>query len=193
MSVRRVALWTYTYIHVINIPLTEEIRIENSLDLKVELYSCPLFWVTGTPIYSRERLFQILGNPVKTWLKVMGTQWKLDWNFGFRDYLKSDILRPWYMYIYVCALNSHKEHLCECMCVCVSLFVCVCVCVRVCVFVFFCVCVCVCVCVFRCMCVCVCTCIYAHIYMISAYVYIQLACLCVEHLYNCIYMCIYEN
>jgi len=32
-----------------------------------------LVWVTGTPVYSGANRFEILGNPVKTRLKVTGT------------------------------------------------------------------------------------------------------------------------
>jgi len=43
------------------------------LDLQIGQFSCALFWVTGTPVYSLENWFEILGTPVKTCLKVTGT------------------------------------------------------------------------------------------------------------------------
>ena len=57
------------------------------LEFEIGQFFCPIFWVTGTPVYSRENMFVILGNPTKIFLKVMGTQWKLDRNFGSRNYL----------------------------------------------------------------------------------------------------------
>jgi len=63
--------------------------------LQIGQFSGPRFWVTGTPVYSVEILFEIWGNPMTTCLKVTGTQWKLVWNFSSRHYFKSDFLRPW--------------------------------------------------------------------------------------------------
>ena len=65
------------------------------LDLQIGQFSCALFWVTGTPVYSLENWFEILGTPVKTCLKVTGTPVKTCWNFGSRNYFKSDLLRLW--------------------------------------------------------------------------------------------------
>jgi len=65
------------------------------LHLQIGQFSCPLFWVTGTPVYSREILFEIWGTPVKTCLKVTGTPVKTCWNFGTRTYCMSDLLRLW--------------------------------------------------------------------------------------------------
>jgi len=39
------------------------------LDLQIEQFSCLFNWVTGTPVYSRENLFEILGTPLKTCTK----------------------------------------------------------------------------------------------------------------------------
>jgi len=64
-------------------------------DVQIGYFSCPLFWETGTPVCSREKGFENLGNPVETCLKITGTQWKLVWNFGSRNYFKSNLLRPW--------------------------------------------------------------------------------------------------
>ena len=45
-------------------------------DLKSDLqnlrFSRPLFWVTGTPVYSREKLFENFGTPVKTFVERYG-------------------------------------------------------------------------------------------------------------------------
>ena len=43
------------------------------LDLPIKSFSRFLFRVTGTPVYSSENLFEILGTPVKTCLKFTGT------------------------------------------------------------------------------------------------------------------------
>jgi len=60
---------------------TEEIRLEifGSADYTGLPYN------QGTPIYSRETLFEILGTPVKTCLEVKGTPTKFCWNFGSRN------------------------------------------------------------------------------------------------------------
>ena len=52
------------------------------LDLRIQISTLTLFcfcfvWVTGTPIYSRENLFGILGTPVKPCFKFMGTSVKI--------------------------------------------------------------------------------------------------------------------
>jgi len=51
------------------------------LEHTIRHVSCPFFWVTGTPVYSRENLYVIWGNPVKTCLKVTGTPIKTCLNF----------------------------------------------------------------------------------------------------------------
>ena len=51
--------------------------------------------MTGTPVYFREKHFQILGTPVKTCLKVTGTPVKTCRNFGSRNDFKLDLLRLW--------------------------------------------------------------------------------------------------
>ena len=50
--------------------------------------------MTGTPVYSRENLFENLGTPVKSCLKVTGTPVKTCWNLGSRNHFRSDLLRP---------------------------------------------------------------------------------------------------
>jgi len=81
--------------------------------------------VTGTPIYSRENLFEILGTPVKTCLKCMGTPVK-PWHFGSRNYFKSDLLRLWTVRC-LCL----KTVTCLCVktvtCLCVKTVTCLCV------------------------------------------------------------------
>jgi len=71
------------------------------LDLQIGQFSCPPFWVTGTPVYSRENLFELGGTPVKTCLKGTGTPVKTCSNFGGRNYFKSDLLRLWSLSLYV--------------------------------------------------------------------------------------------
>jgi len=49
-------------------------------------------------VYTRENSFEILGTPLKTCLICTGgPPWKFVWNFGSRNYLKSDLLRLWYL------------------------------------------------------------------------------------------------
>ena len=43
------------------------------LDLQITQFSCIISWVTGTPVYCSENLYEILGTPVKPCLKVTGT------------------------------------------------------------------------------------------------------------------------
>ena len=74
-------------------------------DLQIRQFSCPLFRVTGTPVYSRENLFENLGNPVKTCSKVTGTQWKIDQIFGSCNYFESDLLRAWFDITYVICVH----------------------------------------------------------------------------------------
>ena len=49
------------------------------LDFQIGRFSRQLCWVTGTSIYSHENLFEIVGTPVKTCLKVKGIPWQLVW------------------------------------------------------------------------------------------------------------------
>jgi len=91
---------TYTYAQ------TNWLRAQRRIDLKylalqIRQFSFPLFRVTKTPVYQCKNVFEFLGNPVKNCLKVTGTQWKLVWNFGSRNYLKSDLLRPWHLHVHM--------------------------------------------------------------------------------------------
>jgi len=65
------------------------------LRLQIGRFSRPLFWVTGTPFYFREKLFESLLTCAKTCLKVTGTPAKTCWKFGSRNYLMSDLFRLW--------------------------------------------------------------------------------------------------
>jgi len=65
------------------------------LDRQIGQFSCPVFWVTGTPVYFRERQFKFIGNSVKTCLKVTGTPMKTCWNFDSSNYSDSKLLRLW--------------------------------------------------------------------------------------------------
>jgi len=82
------------------------------LDLQIICFSYIINWVTGTPVYSRENLFDILGNPVKTCLKVTKTPVKTRSNFfGSRIYLKSALLRPGHRIREACHVRmSHVSH-----------------------------------------------------------------------------------
>ena len=72
-------------------PLTEDIWLKcGSADYTFFPYN------QGSPVYSRENLFKILGSPVKTFLKVTGSPVKTCWNFGSRNDFKSDLLRLWF-------------------------------------------------------------------------------------------------
>ena len=64
------------------------------LDLQNRQFSCPLFWVTGTPVYSRENYLKFRGFPWTLVWKLRGLPWKLVWFFGCRRHSKSDLLRP---------------------------------------------------------------------------------------------------
>jgi len=89
--------------------MNEEINFKY-LDLRIGHFSCPLFWVTGTAVYSHEILFEFLRNPVKTCLKVTGTQREFVWKFGSRNCFKSDLLRPWIIYIYCTYISYVYPH-----------------------------------------------------------------------------------
>jgi len=54
------------------------------------------------PVYSRENMFDILGTPVNFFWKLRGLQWKFVSNFGSRNYLKSDLSRPWTEQMFIC-------------------------------------------------------------------------------------------
>jgi len=56
------------------------------LHLQIGRFSRPLFWVTGTPFYFREKLFEFFLTSAKTCLKVTGTLAKTCWNLGSRNY-----------------------------------------------------------------------------------------------------------
>jgi len=73
------------------LPLTEEIRLQKigSPDHTGISYN------QGTPVYSCENLFENLGTPMKTSLKVMETSVKTCWNLGSRNYFESDLLCLW--------------------------------------------------------------------------------------------------
>jgi len=64
------------------------------LDLHVRIVSCQSFRVTGTSVYSRGNMFEILGTPVKTCFQVMGNPIKIVSKFGSRNYLKCNCLCP---------------------------------------------------------------------------------------------------
>ena len=64
-------------------------------------------------VYSRKILFEILGPPAKTCLKVTGTPLQTCWNFGSREYLQSDPqvcehLR--HMHIWKHHIDKHHSH-----------------------------------------------------------------------------------
>jgi len=88
------------YIH----PLTEEIRLK--------IFGSPYFRSSHA---HETLLFEILVTPVKACWKVTGTHWKLIWNFGGRNYFKSDLLRPWThnvcTFMCVCCINEKRMFL----------------------------------------------------------------------------------
>jgi len=92
----------YLYIHIIRTlhiyiiyiyitPHTEEVRLKifGSPDYTVSPYN------QGTPVLLSENLFEFLGTPVKTCLKVTGIPVKNYWIVGSRNNLNSDLLRLW--------------------------------------------------------------------------------------------------
>ena len=58
----------------------------------------------GTPFFFHENLFEIVGTPVKTCLKVTGTLVTICWNYGSRDNFQSDLLRLWFLWC-ICTWN----------------------------------------------------------------------------------------
>ena len=68
--------------------------------LQKRLYSAKETYNFKDPITQSDGESRLLpgnfqGSPVKTYLKVTGTQWKLDRNFGSRNYFVFDFLCPW--------------------------------------------------------------------------------------------------
>jgi len=52
------------------------------LDLQIGQFSCPLLWVTGTPVYYLKTGLKFWGLSWKLVWKLQGLPWKLVWNFG---------------------------------------------------------------------------------------------------------------
>jgi len=67
------------------------------LDFQIGQFFCPQFWVRGTPVYVREKMFANIGIPMKPCLKVTGTSVKTCWNVYGRSYFKSSLLCLWYL------------------------------------------------------------------------------------------------
>jgi len=73
-------------------------------DYALQLSDYTLQLYHGTPFFFHENLFEIVGTPVKTCLKVTGTLAKICWNFGSRDYFQSNLLRLWFLWC-ICTWN----------------------------------------------------------------------------------------
>jgi len=81
-----------------DLPLKEEISLQifGSADIPVFFID---FLSAGDSVYSREFFLKISGLPWKRVWYVWGLPWKLVWKFGSRNYIKSNLLRLWYMYV----------------------------------------------------------------------------------------------
>jgi len=78
------------------------------MDLQIGRFSRPLFWVTGTPVYLREKLLEMFGTPVKTCFKVAGTPVKKSEILSIVIIFKSDLLRLWRLQLlYVALFHIH--------------------------------------------------------------------------------------
>ena len=65
------------------------------VDRQIGQFSCPVLWVTGTPVYFLKKLFEFCGTPVKTSVKVTATPMKTCWNFDSSNHSDSNLLRLW--------------------------------------------------------------------------------------------------
>jgi len=83
------------------------------LDLQITQFFRLFFWVTETPIDSRENLLKSWGLPWKLVSSFRGLPWKLVWNFGSRNYFKSDLLRAWYAWDDSYMRLAHMTHMWE--------------------------------------------------------------------------------
>ena len=66
------------------------------------------FWLRGTPFTHMKTCMTIWVLPWKRVWYVRGLPWKLVGNFGIRNYLKSDLLRPWCLSSHESLINSGK-------------------------------------------------------------------------------------